>query len=248
MAFLSKLFGPKKLGMPVDLSLLGCDVHSHLIPGIDDGARTLDEALDLMRNFEQKGYSKLIITPHIMTDYYRNTPPIIQGGLDDLRSAANAAGIGIELEAAAEYMVDSGFGEKVKEGKLLSFGSSYVLIEFSYLNPPPNYKQILFDLQTSGYRVVLAHPERYSYWQEDMALFSDLNDRGVLLQINLVSLSGFYGKEVKETARQLIDRKLYRLAGSDMHNQDYMQALEAAQYEPLLEKLLETNPLLNSKL
>jgi len=237
-----------RLQTALDMSVLKTDIHSHLIPGIDDGSHSLEESLELIASFVRLGFKKLVTTPHIMTDYYRNTPSIIQSGLDDLRRIAKARGLAIEIEAAAEYMIDGGFEEKLSSKELLTFGQNFVLIEFSYLNPPNHYKQLIFDLRTEGYKVVLAHPERYAYWNQQWDVFEDLCDRGVYLQLNAVSLAGFYGDQVKAMAEQLVDRQLYSFAGSDAHNTDYMNSFEMSRYELYMEKLINSGRLLNSSI
>lgn len=237
-----------RLQTALDMSVLKTDIHSHLIPGIDDGSHTLEESLEMIASFVRLGFKKIVTTPHIMTDYYRNTPSIIQAGLDDLRRAAMAKGLAIEIEAAAEYMIDSGFEEKLSKKELLTFGQNFVLIEFSYLNPPNYYKQLIFDLRTEGYKVVLAHPERYSYWNQQWNVFEDFRDRGVHLQLNAVSLAGFYGDQVKTMAEQLVDKQLYSFVGSDAHNTDYMNAFEISRYELYMEKLISSGQLLNSSI
>lgn len=247
MSFLSKFRKKEvKLQTRLDLGALGTDMHSHLIPGIDDGVKTLDESLELIRHFAALGYTRLVTTPHIMTDYYKNTPEIIRAGLADLRLAIKGEGIAVEVDAAAEYMVDIGFREKFEKGELMTFGNKYLLIEISYLNPPHDLSSIIFDLRLEGYHVILAHPERYGYWHGEFSVFEDLINRGVHLQLNMISLAGFYGDEVMRFARQLVDREMFSFAGSDMHNMDYMQSLEASAIEPYLEKLIDSGKLLNS--
>ncbi len=243
-----KLFGKKKLSQPVSLSPLVADMHSHLIPGIDDGVGTLEDSIDLIRKLNGLGYSKLITTPHIQQEFFRNTPTIIKAGLQDVRKAIQDENIPVTLEAAAEYLVDDGFQEKIDEGDLLTFGDKYILIELSYFNPHPNIKGIIFNLQVDGYKVILAHPERYSYWFNDWKKFEELKDRGVFFQVNAISLGGYYPDPVNKIAAKFIDEGMIEFIGTDLHNTRYFEALERARFEPSLDRLINSGKILNDTL
>lgn len=211
----------------LDLSWLQVDMHSHLIPGIDDGSKTMEESLELIRRLAGYGLRKIITTPHIMYEYYRNTPEIIGMGLEDLRKAVRNEGIEIEIEAAAEYYMDEIFLEKIIAGeKILSFGDNYVLVETGFINKPQMLFDILFQLEMAGYKPILAHPERYQYLIEDKKLFEDLVDRNIILQVNLLSLTGFYSKQVKDFADMMLERGVIRFLGTDCHNVRYLDMLE----------------------
>lgn len=231
-----------------DFSAIRCDMHSHLIPGIDDGARTMQDSLVLIRRMHELGYKKLITTPHIQNEFYKNTPEIIRSGLEKVREALITENIPIEIEAAAEYLLDDGFQDKAEKGQLLTFGNKYILVELSYFSPNPELKSLVFNLQIDGYKVILAHPERYSYWFNDFAKFEDLKTRGVLFQLNLVSLGGHYPDPVKKYAEKFIDLGMIDLVGTDMHNPNYMVSLEKALKEKSLAKLLKSGKLLNNTL
>jgi len=223
-------------------------MHSHFIPGIDDGAKTLEDSVNLIRRMHELGYKKLITTPHIQHDFFRNTPEIILSGLEKVRAALKSENIPVQLEAAAEYLLDDGFEEKAAGGNLLSFSDRYILVELSYFNPNPNLKTFVFNLQVDGYKVILAHPERYTYWFSDFSKYEDLKNRGVFFQVNLVSLAGFYPDPVKKMAEKLIDKEMIDFVGSDMHNMNYMQALEKCLKEKALLKLVESGKLMNANL
>ena len=231
-----------------DFSALKADMHSHLIPGIDDGAKNLMESVDLARRMYQLGYRKLITTPHIQQEFFRNTPEIILNGLEKVRKALKSENVPVEIQAAAEYLIDDGFEEKASGGNLLTFSGKYLLVELSYFNPHPNLKAFIFNLQVDGFKVVLAHPERYTYWFNDFSKYEELKDRGVFFQANVVSLARFYPDPVKKMAEKLIDKGMIDFLGSDMHNINYMQALEKALKERSLIKLLESGRLLNGTL
>ena len=232
----------------IDFSAVKADMHSHLIPGIDDGAKTLEDSIALGRRMHELGYQKLITTPHIQEEFFRNTPEIILNGLEKVRKALKSENIPVEIEAAAEYLIDDGFEEKASKGNLLTFNGKYLLVELSYYNPHPNLKTFVFNLQVDGYKVILAHPERYTYWFSDFSKFEDLKDRGVFFQINLVSLAGFYPDPVKKMAEKLMEKGMIEFVGSDMHNTNYLQALEKSLKEKSLAKLVESGKLLNKEL
>jgi protein-tyrosine phosphatase len=231
----------------VDFSEIKTDMHSHLIPGIDDGAKTIDNSIALIRKLIGLGYKKLITTPHIMSDYYKNTPEIILGGLEKVKQALVKESINIEIEAAAEYYLDDGFLDKLEHSKLLTFGKNYLLFEISYINCPDNLKEIIFQMQVQGYKPIMAHPERYPFWYTRFDEYQSFRDQGVLLQINANSLSGYYGMEAKRTAEKLIDKEMVDLIGTDMHNLTHADALNKTTKEKYFKKLLGFN-LLNKLL
>lgn len=227
MGFLD-LFKKKEVVIEdLDLSWMQVDMHSHLIPGIDDGSKTMEESLELIRRLSGYGLRKLITTPHIMSEYYRNNPEIINMGLSDLRKAVKGEGIEIEIEAAAEYYMDEIFLEKIKSGEeLLTFGPKHILVETGFINKPQMLLETFFQLEMAGYKPIFAHPERYQYLLGDKQLLEDLADRQICFQMNLLSLTGFYSKQVKDFAEMLLERGLVKLFGTDCHNPRYLDMLE----------------------
>jgi len=250
MSFLSKIFGKSsRTSVAADLSVLKCDVHSHFIPGIDDGAQTMEDSVALIREFYNLGYKKVITTPHILSDGYKNTPEIILGGLEKVRVALKNENIPIQIEAAAEYYIDYDFDRKLENEKLLTFGNKYLLFEVSYLNPPDNLDTIIFKLLTNGYKPVLAHPEQYNFWHNKFEKYEQLKEKGVLLQLNINSLTGYYSPMTKKVAEQLIEKNMIDLLGSDCHRMDHVNLIkEGAVYEKALHKLIESGRLLNNTL
>ena len=254
-SFLQRLFGNKPAAptiMPT-LAELRADMHSHLLPGLDDGAETLEHSLDLLRALREAGFRKLIMTPHIMGDFYKNTPEGIRAALQLLRDAAGEAGLGdVELACAAEYYLDEFLGRKLTDGtEMLTFGGDkrYLLFETSYMNEPLNLHEIIFELQSQGYQPVLAHPERYTYLYGRFADLEKLRrDHGVLLQVNLNSLAGYYSPAAKRVAEELIDGGLVDFVGTDTHHLRHTDTLlRKAMPLPYMEKLLQL-PLLNKTL
>jgi protein-tyrosine phosphatase len=250
LSFFGKIFNQKKLSAtPADLSLLKTDMHSHFIPGIDDGAQTIEDSIRLIRSMKELGYQKIVTTPHTMSDYYRNTPEIILGGLEKVREELKKNNINIQLEAASEYYVDFEFGERLKRGELLTFSGKYILIEVSFLNPPDNLEATIFNLIIAGYKPILAHPERYPYWHGNIEKYQRIKDMGALLQLNILSLTQYYSKEVNKTAEKLVDLGMIDLLGTDMHHDKHLEALRScALYEPVLHQLLGSGKLLNNRL
>lgn len=246
MSLLSRLFGRQ---LPeADLGSLHTDIHSHLIPGIDDGSTDLANSVDLIRGLHKLGYQKFITTPHIMSDFYRNTPEIILNGLDQVREAIDKEGIPVQIEAAAEYYCDGDFEKSITNGELLTFGDRYVLFELSYLNPSDNFDTVTFKLQLEGYKPVLAHPERYPYWYQSFDKYQEIRDKGVLLQINLASLTGHYGMVSKRIAERLIENNMVDLLGTDTHKLSHIDVFKRALKEPSLHQLLNSERLINATL
>ncbi len=233
---------------PINLAAIGTDMHSHLIPGIDDGCPTMNHSVELIREMKDLGFSKIITTPHIQGEVYKNTPEIILSGLEDVRKAIKIAGINVQLEAAAEYLLDDFFAEKLQAKNLLSFSNKHILVELSYFSPHPNLFNFIFDLQIEGYKVILAHPERYSYWFNSYNKYDELKDRGVFFQMNTISLGGYYGPMVKKQAEKMVDLGMIDFLGTDMHNTNYLQGLQDVRYEKYLDKILSSGKIMNGSL
>lgn len=248
MGFWNSVFSDKSDLLFQDFSSLNTDVHSHLIAGIDDGSANLEESTEMVRGLSRLGYRKLITTPHIMTDFYGNTPELIKKGLIELQQAVDQEGIPVIVKAAAEYMIDDEFENKLKEGNLMTFGDNYLLIELSTFTPHPNLKTILFDLQIAGYTTVLAHAERYTYWYNEPEHFRDFKDRDILIQVNTLSFSGYYSRLLRLGAEKLANAGMIDLLGSDLHKPAALPALKKAVKERYVQKLMDSGKLLNSSL
>jgi len=248
MGLFEELFSSQKLSTPLDFKSLKVDMHSHLIPAIDDGVNSFEEALQIIRHLYELGFEKIITTPHIMHDYYKNTREIIVRGCDSLRYIVEQAKIPVEIEVAAEYLIDDGFEEKLKAGDLLTIGDKFLLVELSYFQPHPNLSSIIFNLQIEGYKVILAHPERYSYWHNNFRKYEELKDRGVFFQLNTLSLANIYPTDVQKTAEKLIAGKMIDFLGTDMHNMLSIEKLEISLYSRTLDKLISSGKLLNQSL
>lgn len=252
-SFLSKWFGSRSAAAEAaSLGALEVDMHSHLLPGLDDGAETVEHSLELLREMQALGYRKLIMTPHVMGDFYKNTTADIQAALQKLKDAAQQAGItDLELDCAAEYYLDEWFIRKLESNEpLLSFGGEkkYLLFETSYINEPFNLEEAIFGLKAAGYTPVMAHPERYTYLYGRFEELERLREAGVLLQVNLNSLAGHYSAGAKHVAEKLIDQGMVDMLGTDAHHVKHTGLLRSkvllAEY---LHKALAL-PLLNKSL
>ncbi len=230
-------------------SLLHTDMHSHLLPGIDDGAPDLRTSLSLVRGMTSLGYRKLITTPHVLWDMYKNTSDDILRSGALLKKAVLQENIPVQLEVAAEYFLDDHVsGLLKKQEKLLTFGQNMVLTEFSLAFPTHGIKEIFFEMQMQGYHPVVAHPERYIYLQSAKEFYDELKDIGCMFQLNILSLAGHYGKAVQELAHYLQKKGYYELAGTDLHHPGHLGALQSGVLKQQLKKLAETAVLKNPEL
>jgi protein-tyrosine phosphatase len=208
------------------ISVPETDIHSHLLPGIDDGAESMEQTVELIRGFAELGYKRLITTPHIMGDFFRNTPEIISAKLEEVRNTLITEQIDISIDAAAEYYLDESFIARLENAEpLLTFGDRYVLFETSYMNEPVYLKDIIFLLKAANYQPVLAHPERYMYLFNNPKKLEEIAATGVHLQINMLSLSGYYSKQSQKIAERLIDAEMVSMIGSDCHKMKQQQTL-----------------------
>lgn len=222
MGLLSSLFSSKQ----VNDQFLKVDMHSHLIPGIDDGVETVEDSLEVIQQLMKLGYQKAITTPHIMGDFFKNTPENIHEGLDKVRLALKANNIDFQLEAAAEYYLDEWFLQKLDADQpLLTFGDNYLLVETSYMNRPNNLNDYLFRINAKGYKLILAHPERYLYMYDNYSGYKELYDRGVYFQVNLNSLTGYYSKGAKQIVEKLIADNMVDFLGTDCHGKRHLEPL-----------------------
>ena len=239
-------FRKKKELEPISFSILGTDIHSHLIPAIDDGSPDLETSINLIKELRDIGYHKIITTPHVMSDFYQNDSTIILKGLKSLSDEIKNQAIDIELLAAAEYYVDFDFEAKISKEEFLTFGENYILIELSFAEPPPNLYDIIFKLQLEKYKVVIAHPERYMYFGYDE--YQDLVNRGVFLQINALSMIGYYSPIIRKKTEELINNNFVSFVGTDCHNIEHAKLYKKCQTSRLWHNLISRNTLLNHTL
>ncbi|MEP5610783.1 MAG: CpsB/CapC family capsule biosynthesis tyrosine phosphatase [Cyclobacteriaceae bacterium] len=235
-------FGKKSMSTPV------VDIHSHLIPGIDDGVKTLDHSIEVIKKFADLGFKKIITTPHIHPNYPNSTDEI-RRGLSTVQSRIEEEKLDLEVEAAAEYFVDDVFMKSISEDKeILSFGPNFVLVESSFLNKPIFFESCLFELQSKGYQPVLAHPERYRFLEEEIDWLLELKEMGILLQVTISSFAGFYGKIPEKIAKTLFSRNMIDFLGSDLHSYNQIKYLEQGLRHKSVEKLCKSPHLKNGSL
>ena len=197
------------------------DIHSHILPGIDDGAKNVEESLELISEMKNLGFSKIIATPHTYPGIYNNDNNSIKKAFEQLKSPSIK---NIELDFASEYMLDNSIIDKAINKNLLCIKDNYVLVEMSFISYNKNVHEILFKLQINGYIPILAHPERYLYLNMDDMY--NLKKIGCLFQINMLSLSGYYGKNILLKVNQLLSKKLISFIGSDTHNLNHLNFLK----------------------
>jgi tyrosine-protein phosphatase YwqE len=227
---------------------LQVDIHSHLIPGIDDGSQSMEESLLLLRSLESLGYTKVITTPHIMSDYYKNSAQTILPKLELLREEAVRTGITLQIEAAAEYYLDEGFFEQMQKQDIMAIEGKYVLFETSYISKPLQMEEMIFAIGEAGYIPILAHPERYRYIKEPLKEYGRLRDLGVMFQVNLNSFSGHYGQSAKQLAYWLNERGMIDFLGSDTHHKKHVASLEKVFYTDIYKSIFDRNKIQNDNL
>ena len=243
-----EIFKKKSKTPEFDFKTIGTDMHSHILPGIDDGAPTVKESVLLVKRLMDLGFKKLIATPHIMADYYRNTPETINNALDILREELAKQQIDIPIEAAAEYYLDETFEAKIDKGNLMTMGNNYLLFELSYINYPNNIKDIIQKLNDKGYKPILAHPERYPYLYGSLENYYKIREFGCYFQLNTISLTGYYGKQTQKVAEELAENMMIDFIGSDMHHLKHADALYQSLFTDKLKFLLDESGLQNEML
>ena len=217
-----------KKNIPVypGFSWLSQDIHSHILPGIDDGSPDIETSLTLLRSLSDAGIKKFICTPHIIGDMYRNTPETINDALERLQTAVRQNAIPVEISAAAEYMLDDHFMELLHSKEpLMKLTKNYILTELSYSTAPEKLEEISFEINTNNYQPLMAHPERYPYYHRNYKAYGRLKELGFSLQVNLLSLTGYYGKSVAKAAKYILDNDLADFVGTDLHHFNHLNVL-----------------------
>lgn len=225
-------------------------MHSHVLPGIDDGAADPETSLELIEGLESLGYEKLIASPHILWDMFRNNDQTIEEALQVARKSVEDSGSKIKLYAAAEYYMDEHFDDLLRTNSpLRCFKDNMVLVEFSFISPPLNLKEKLFDMHMKGYQPVIAHPERFLYFNENKKWYNEAVDTGCLLQINLLSLTGYYGKLSLDLAKYIYKNKLVHFLGTDLHHHRHLNTLRhSSQLMNHVNEILDSGMIKNAEL
>jgi tyrosine-protein phosphatase YwqE len=231
------------------LSMLHTDMHSHLLPGIDDGAPDVTTSVFLIKGLMELGYKKLITTPHIYTDLYPNTQQTILAAYDLLKAELIKEQVDIDITAAAEYFIDEIFYARLQKGEeLLPIKNNMVLVEISFVSPPRELNHVIFDMVTGGYQPILAHPERYAFYHHKKDIYEQFKHQGCLLQVNMLSLIGYYGKQIQDTAIHLAKNGMIDLIGTDLHHGRHLADLQSPDMIDAVQDLLSRCTLLNDTL
>lgn len=226
------------------------DIHNHILPGIDDGAKTIDDSMSLIRGFSEFGVTNFICTPHIMHNYYDNTPTTIKKAYGQLSNVlGNQDVLFVNLGYAAEHMIDDNFENILENDKVMPLGKDYLLVEMSYLQPSFNFDFAVQEIARHKYFPILAHPERYMYFHGKYGKYASLKSQGVLFQANLLSLSPkAYGAEVFKTTEKLLKDGMIDFVGSDVHNIRQLKLLKEIKISkktldylfPIIENTIQT--------
>lgn len=242
-------FFKKNTALPVHHLPVTVDMHSHILPGIDDGSPDVETSVLLVRGLYDLGIRTCIATPHIIGDLYRNTDETIEAALNKLQKALVAANIPMQVSAAAEYMLDDYFMELLQQPKpLRKLHNNLLLTEIPYTSEPVNLPEIVFHIITSGYQPVLAHPERYFYFHTNFKGYHKLKELGFILQVNLLSLAGYYGKNAAQAARYLLEKGLADLVGTDLHHGRHLAAFQSQKNLTLFNKYVSNSKMINQTL
>ncbi|HET8838991.1 MAG TPA: CpsB/CapC family capsule biosynthesis tyrosine phosphatase [Flavobacteriaceae bacterium] len=201
----------------------GVDIHCHILPGLDDGAKTMEETRGMLQEYGNLGYKKIIATPHILKGTYPNTKETIFGRFKEI-SQQLPDEMNLVYNAGAEYMLDEDFEIFLEEGNLLPLKDKYVLIEMSYFQQPANLQQLVFKMLHKGFSPILAHPERYNFIN-NLEAFRQLKKMGCLFQLNLLSLTDHYGPMIKKKAFRLLKNDLYDFMATDAHHVNHLKKI-----------------------
>ena len=202
------------------------DIHCHLVPGIDDGQKEPEPAADLVERQVTWGISRIFATPHVTQDTFENTPATIEPAFARLKEAVSGRGTDVELYHSAEYRIDNFFQRQLKAGAITPFPGNYILVENSFVQEAWNFDKLLFDLRLQGMKPILALPEWFGYFFKIHDRYKQIKEAGILFQVNLLSLAGFYNKEVKKVAESLVEKGWVDFLGTDMHHARHADAIE----------------------
>ena len=229
-------------------NLVSVDIHSHLIPSIDDGAKNMERAIELILSLQSMGYKKLITTPHVSDMFLNDSKKIIEG-YNLLTQELSHRNINIQIEVAAEYYMNEHFEELLAKKDILTFGKEkYLLFELSYFTPPRELESLVYDIKKAGYTPVLAHPERYEYFHDSIEKYYKIKSFGLLFQINLTSIANYYDKNVKKCVKSLIMHNLVDFVGTDTHHRGHIKYIKKSFSNTLYKQVFKKNKILNDTL
>lgn len=221
------------------------DFHSHLLPGIDDGVKTFDESILIIENFVALGYKKIITTPHVMSDFYRNDSKTIIELKNQLNERLQEQNIDMVVDASAEYYYDDFFKNLYERDELLLIKDKYFLFELSYINEPQDIHSFVFEAHSKGLKPIMAHPERYPYWNGKIDVFKTLQEAGCLFQMNINSLVGHYHIDAQNMAELMIENQLIDFMCSDCHKIQHIEMMKKVKIKKHLKEVLESGMIKN---
>ena len=228
-----------------DFNSIGVDMHSHLIPGVDDGAQNIEDSLQIIQGLKNLGFSQLITTPHTLQDIHPNTHETLKAGHDLLIGKLPQE---VSLRLSSEYYLDEQFQQQLEANTLMPFNGNRLLVEMSQISRPFDLEEVIFDLFIRGYQVVLAHPERYLYFHKNFNYYNRLKEMGVELQVNALSLTEHYGKGIKLIAEKLIEKDMIDFIGTDIHHERHLEILKRVPLTKHFNTLVDSGLLKNKEL
>jgi tyrosine-protein phosphatase YwqE len=200
------------------------DIHNHILPGIDDGAASIEDTDTLIAGMKELGISNAIVTPHTFFGRWDNTTHDIHTAFE--KQSKEAIDNTYIIRSASEYMLDPRLIAGAKTEPLLCIKDNYLLVELHLFTCPMDLYELLFELKIKGYKIVIAHPERYVYFHNNIQKFEKLKDFGVDFQMNLLSLTGYYSKSILQCTQQLLDYNFYDFTGTDIHHVQHIERLK----------------------
>lgn len=202
------------------------DIHCHVVPGVDDGSPDAETSVELLSHMADWGFERIFASPHSTADHFENTPQTIAEPFTRLKEAAAGAGLQLGLEHHFEYRVDQFFIEQLKNDNIKPLPDDFILIENGFDQEPWGLENIIFELLSKGYRPVMAHPERYRYYRHNISRYAELHDKGLLFQINLLSLAGHYKGGERDVALRLLKQGMVSFIGTDVHHMGHVESIE----------------------
>ena len=194
------------------------DIHCHILPGVDHGSRNIEDSLEMLRAEMEMGINRVILTSHVTAVTFENTRESLMDAFLKLKDAVTDAGLDIDLYLSAEYRMDEYFDREYAADHLIPMPGKHILLENSFQQELMNLNELLFDMQVKGYKTILAHPERYSYYSHRRKRYEELHNAGARFQINILSFTGYFGEEARDSALWFARNGMIDYLGSDMHN------------------------------
>jgi len=217
------------------------DIHNHILPGIDDGAKSVEDSIALIDGFSELGVKSFICTPHIMHNHYDNTPNTIRKAFALLLKDLEKRGItDTSLDVAAEHMIDDNFENILQKNEVMPLHKEYLLVEMSFLQPSFNFETAIEEVARQHYFPILAHPERYMYYHQKYGKYASMKSNGILFQLNLLSLAPeSYGSNITKMAEKMLGDNLIDFVGTDVHHVRQLALLKEVKLSAkVLNKLL----------